>query len=96
MQAGIRDTRRGVRGGKKIKYIKTTKKKQTKSRESKEPTPTVKIFNVSSHRLNEAELSVLSKSLSFCLISEIDYFQLFVDLNTYICKLTQARHFAIL
>lgn len=38
---------------------------------------------------------MLNKGLSFCPTDKIDDFQLFIDLNIYIRKLTVARHFAI-
>lgn len=55
----------------------------------------IKIFNLSSHLLSETERELLGKGLSFCPTSKIDEFNLYVDLNRFIQKLTLDRHFKI-
>lgn len=93
-------TRRGSRGGRKKSrpkpHSKTNKKRSNESQTSDKPKKesTKKIFNLSSHILNSAEYSLLNKGLSFCPTEKINDFQLFIDLNSYIQKLTLARHFA--
>lgn len=55
----------------------------------------VKIFNLSKYVLNPYECSLLEKGLTFCPTSKHNDFQLFIDLNTFIRKLTLTRHFSI-
>lgn len=56
---------------------------------------TIKIFNLSKYELSRDERSVLEKGLSFAPQSKPDDFQLFIDLNKFIRKLTLQRHFSL-
>lgn len=69
--------------------------KKTKIHNPKEQTNTIKIFNLSSYILSEMEINLLSKGLSYCPTTRINEFQLFMDLNKFIRKITLTRHFNI-
>ncbi|MEE6514049.1 hypothetical protein FKM82_021996 [Ascaphus truei] len=51
------------------------------------------IYNLSSHTLTPHHISLLAKGLSYAPNSTPNRFDLFVDLNRYIRKLTLMRHF---
>ncbi|XP_075448371.1 calcium uptake protein 2, mitochondrial isoform X1 [Ascaphus truei] len=53
------------------------------------------IYNLSSHSLTPYHISLLAKGLSFSPSSTPNRFDLFVDLNRYIRKLTLMRHFTL-
>lgn len=52
----------------------------------------IKIFNLSTHLLSETEISLLSRDLSLCPTANMNTFNLLVDLNSLIRKLTLTRH----
>lgn len=57
---------------------------------------TIKILNLSQYNLNPYEVSLLEKGLSYCpTTNRLDDFLIFIDLNTFMRKLTLTRHFSI-
>lgn len=55
----------------------------------------MKIFNLSKYKLNPYEISLLEKGLNFCPNNQVDHFDLFVDLQHFVRKLTLQRYFSI-
>lgn len=45
------------------------------------------IINLSSHHLSKEEVSVLKKGLNFCPSQNLDKFEIYKDLQIFICKL---------
>ncbi|XP_075443896.1 uncharacterized protein LOC142487827 [Ascaphus truei] len=78
---------RGIRGG---------KKRQRKKEKRLMVAAPVKygIYNLSTHELTPYHISLLAKGLSFSPSSLPNQFELFVDLNRFISKLTLMRHFS--
>lgn len=54
---------------------------------------TINIFKLFSHILSKAETDLLSKGLSFCPTARINEFDLFIDLNSFVRRLSLIRHF---
>lgn len=91
LKKGKQDTTRKTRQ----KTSTTEEKEDPKNNQSNnvQKEQSIKIFNLSSHILSEAETNLLSKGLYFCPSTKINKFQLFVELNQFIRKLTLTRHF---
>lgn len=83
-----RRTHRGRRAGKKTKHKKSLNEGSKKK-------STIRIFNLSQHPLTNTEIKVLEKGLHFAPCAEPDNFDLFVDLNKFVQKLTIQRHFSM-
>lgn len=94
-------TRGGSRGGsrgsrnRQPPTSQTHKNKYEPQGPTNEQTSTIKIFHLSTHPLPNLEYRLLSKGLSLCPTGKIDDFQLFIELNAYIRRLTLTRYFAI-
>lgn len=74
-------SRIGKRGSNKKKCPPITihPLQQNYSVPQKKSSDTIKIFNLSSYILSEAETAILSKGLAFCPSSRINEFDLFID-----------------
>ncbi|CAN2389486.1 hypothetical protein PRIEUP_LOCUS5899, partial [Pristimantis euphronides] len=88
----VRVRRRGCRGGRSKRPSEKTENINPNAVDLE----TNGIFNLSRYILKKEEIEVLSRGLSFCPSSDPDLFELFIDLNAYIRKLTLKRHFALI
>ncbi|XP_066458195.1 zinc finger protein 154-like [Eleutherodactylus coqui] len=89
--------RRGKRGGRKNRKNPQTNdnKNDTKGTVSNEQALKKGVFNLSKHQLTRGELDILSKGLSYSPSKNPALFELFVDLNTFVRKLTLKRFFSL-
>ncbi|XP_073417913.1 uncharacterized protein [Dendrobates tinctorius] len=69
-------------------------KEQRKKREKRQSIKS-NVFNLSSHPLSPDEEGLLSKGLSFCPSNKSSGFELFLDAQKFIRKLTLLRHFEL-